>query len=396
MKGRIEYLYSKCISNIATAAEHEEFIQLMRLPENSIVAKQLLMNALREDNEKVSVDDDTSESIIQAIVQSDRIQREPVISRANRFSGTGWMRYAAAVLIVLSTTIFLWFMTRSKEAPVSTATITPAISNDVPPGGNRAILTLADGSTIVLDSAANGKLTRQGGTQVIKLANGNLAYVNGDNKMTEPVFNTMTTPRGGQYQLRLPDGSEVWLNAASSITYPTSFTGKERKVKMSGEAYFEIAKNSERPFQVEVNGMTVAVLGTHFNVNAYSGNAFVKTTLLEGVVEIVNGNAKKMLQSGQQAQVNEKDNIKIVSDVDKEEVVAWKNGYFHFTDADMPSVMKELERWYDIEVSYEGEIPVRSFGGGIQRSLALSKVLTILEENEVKFRIQGRKITVLK
>lgn len=269
--------------------------------------------------------------------------------------------------------------------------------NDVEPGGEKAILTLADGSTIVLDSAANGILNQQGNVRIIKLSNGELSYkIVGENSNVEVFHNTMTTPRGGQYSLRLPDGSKVWLNASSSITYPTAFRGGERKVSMKGEAYFEIARDTDRPFYVETDGATISVLGTHFNVNAYKGEAMMKTTLLEGSVKISSDGFSDILRPGDQAQIKPGGNIKVVNDVDTDDAIAWKNGYFQFVDADMQSVMKELERWYDIDVSYEGAIPKRSFSGGIQRTLPLSKVLTILEENEVKFLINGRKIEVLK
>lgn len=206
------------------------------------------------------------------------------------------------------------------------------------------------------------------------------------------MFNTMRTPRGGEYRLQLPDGSKVWLNAASSITYPNIFTGDTRSVEITGEAYFEVAKDAARPFKVQAGNMKVEVLGTHFNINAYPGEPVIKTTLLEGAVRIQDA----VLKPGQQASLAATGQFRVEDDVETEEVMAWKNGFFQFNDADMPTVMRQLENWYDITVAYEGRVPKRSFGGAIQRSLPLSKVLDILEENNVRFKIEGRNITVMK
>ena len=259
---------------------------------------------------------------------------------------------------------------------------------------NKAILTLSDGSTIILDDAKNGQVAQQGGTQIAKLANGQLVYNALDGKPAEVVFNTLTTPRGGQFKLTLPDGSEVWLNASSSIKYPTAFIGNERKVEISGEAYFEIVHNAAKPFKVSVNGMEVKVLGTHFNINAYNDEASVKTTLLEGSISLTKADAATTLKPGQQAQLGNGGNIKVIDNVDIDQVVAWKNGYFSFNRADLQTVMRQIARWYDVDISYEGKIPERQFGGKIDRNSNASEVLKILEESKVHFRIEEKKIIV--
>jgi ferric-dicitrate binding protein FerR (iron transport regulator) len=268
--------------------------------------------------------------------------------------------------------------------------------NDVAPGGNKAILTLANGSKIILSNAKNGALTQQGNTKVVKLDDGKLAYQ--PDKTNAPIaveYNTVSTPRGGQYQLTLSDGSKVWLNAESAITFPTSFTGKERKVSIKGEAYFEVAHDASKPFQVTVNGMEVQVLGTHFNINAYNDEGEMKTTLLEGAVKVSKVSVSKLIIPGEQAVVSLTEPIIVVQQADVDEAVAWKNGLFHFDNADLQQVMRQLSRWYDVDVVYIGTIPKREFAGEMQRDLRLSQVLELLEKNEVNFKIQGKKIMVL-
>jgi ferric-dicitrate binding protein FerR (iron transport regulator) len=246
-----------------------------------------------------------------------------------------------------------------------------------------------------LDSAANGMLATQGASQVIKQDNGQLAYTSDKQAHTAALlYNTLSTPRGGQYRLTLPDGTGVWLNAASSITYPTAFAAHERKVSVTGEAYFEVAKDKSKPFHVQVNDMEVTVLGTYFNINAYTDEADIKTTLLEGSVNISKGGDTKLLRPGQQAQAGNAAAIRVVDDVNTSQVVAWKNGLFDFKDADLKAVMRQLERWYDIEVEYKGAVSGYAFRGKLQRSLNLTQVLHILDEMEVKYTLQGRVLTV--
>jgi ferric-dicitrate binding protein FerR (iron transport regulator) len=194
----------------------------------------------------------------------------------------------------------------------------------------------------------------------------------------------------------LADGSKVWLNAESSITFPTAFIGKERNVEIKGEAYFEVAHNAQMPFNVKVKNMTVQVLGTHFNVNAYDDENWIKTTLLEGSIKVSKGSDSKIIKPGEQAQTENGDNSLIaVQAVDPDEVVAWKNGLFHFNNAGLPEVMHQLSRWYDVDVVYNGPVPKRKFGGEMQSNLKLSQVLELLEKNEVNFKIEGKKIIVM-
>ncbi|MEO6707575.1 MAG: FecR domain-containing protein, partial [Ginsengibacter sp.] len=308
-----------------------------------------------------------------------------------------WM-VAASVLIVLVAGISFLYINRNenRQIPGNVTKIT-ILKNDIAPGGNKAVLTLSNGSSIVLDNAQNGTLTQQGNAKVVKLDNGKLVYQKDENTNAVAVqYNTITTPRGGQYQLVLSDGSKVWLNASSSIRFPTAFTGRERDVEIIGEVYFEVAHNVEMPFHVKVNGMDVAVLGTHFNINAYDDEDVTKTTLLEGSIKVSKGNKNTLITPGEQAQIADKnDKIEIKKNVDLEEIVAWKNGKFIFQDVDIHSIMRQLERWYNITVSYEGNMPNEEFVGVISRDVNISQILNMLERTgTVKFKIEGRKIIV--
>jgi ferric-dicitrate binding protein FerR (iron transport regulator) len=207
-------------------------------------------------------------------------------------------------------------------------------------------------------------------------------------------YNTLSTPRGGQYQLVLPDGSKVWLNASSSIHFPTAFAGHERNVELTGEAYFEIAKNKQKPFHVNVNGMQVEVLGTHFNVNAYGDEGAIKTSLLEGSVKIKKGNISGLLKPGQQGVLKKNSTDLEIKNADMNEAIAWKNGLFEFDGADIKSIMREIGRWYDVDVVYAGKVPDRRFEGKISRDAQLSDVLKILALSNVKFSVEGKKIIV--
>jgi ferric-dicitrate binding protein FerR (iron transport regulator) len=317
-----------------------------------------------------------------------------------------WIRIGAAASILLILGAAAFWLVRTRETKL--ATTPSATIKDISPGGNKAVLTLADNSTIVLDNAANGKLAQQGNAEIEKLNNGQLIYSqgnrNGDKSLTidhSPLtYNTLRTPRGGQYQLILSDGSKVWLNAASAITYPTVFTGKERKITIDGEAYLEVAHDAKKPFKVQANGTEVEVLGTQFNVHAYSDESLIKTTLVQGKVKVSGHRSMKkeqvILQPGEQAQIKTGSSIQVEKQVDMEEVLAWKNGLFRFNNADIGSVMKQVERWYDVEVVYEGEKPEGHFRGKVPRNVMASEMLKIIEASGVQCRIENKKIIIMK
>lgn len=300
---------------------------------------------------------------------------------------------AAAVIGLLIFGGYFLFNQNSPKEPLISKTTKEVRKNDVLPGGNKAVLTLADGSTIVLNDEQNGELAEQGHTKVLKL-NGRITYQPSDSGSGKLLYNTISTPRGGQYQVVLADGSAVWLNAESSLRFPTDFVGKERRVEIRGEAYFEVAKNKAMPFVVSVNGSEVQVLGTHFNVQAYDDEASIKTTLLEGAVKFVAGNNRVTLKPGQQSQLNKNGDVAVLSGVDTDKIVAWKNGYFLFDGEGLATITKQLARWYDVEVTGANKIEDK-FYAEIPRSTKLSVVLHALElTGKVHFAIEGKKVIV--
>lgn len=307
---------------------------------------------------------------------------------------------AAAIILLLGTGAYV-YMSPSRSPKAELVQVKPEINvkKDVAPGGNKAMLILANGSAIILDSAGNGKLAQQGQTTVIKSNDGKLVY-NANPLTTDHspfTYNTLSTPRGGQYQLVLPDGSIVWLNAASSIRYPTAFAGNEREVEVTGEAYFEVTKNAAKPFRVKMNnGAAVEVLGTHFNINAYNEEPATKITLLEGRIKVSGKTGNVVIKPGQQARLTDQNSIlKVANDADVEEVMAWKNGAFQFGGADIQTVMRQISRWYDVDVEYKGNISLH-FAGTMSRNVNISQVLEMLEKaGGLKTNVTGRKITVM-
>jgi transmembrane sensor len=295
-----------------------------------------------------------------------------------------WWAAAAAIILFLVAGSYFLFHDRPQQQIVLTRQ--QSSGNDVVPGKTKAVLTLADGTKINLDSARTGQLALQGKTTVTD-HNGAITY----NGKTTPdlLYNTLTTNRGEQSPpLTLSDGTRVWLNAASSIRFPVAFTGDTRNVEITGEAYFEVAKDKAKPFYVKVRDMEVEVLGTHFDINAYRDEPNIITTLLEGRVRIED----RVLLPGQQSQVGDGKNLVKAADIDQ--VMAWKNGLFNFNHADLQTVLRQLARWYDIDVKFEGSGPVRSFHGKITRDLNLSQVIRVLQEVDVIFRIEGKTLIV--
>ncbi|NLR61654.1 FecR family protein [Chitinophaga polysaccharea] len=312
---------------------------------------------------------------------------QPLIKRHTRI----WKAAAAAMIILLAGTAT--YLIRKPAAHRGTI-INQVAKADVLPGSNKAILTLTDGSHIELDSAARGTLTQQGAAAVMKLNNGQLAYQTSNRTGADVVYNTVSTPRGGQYQIVLPDGTKVWLNAASSLHFPTSFTGKERVVEVTGEAYFEVARKENQPFKVVTQEMEVKVLGTHFNVNAYADETASSTVLLEGKVMVFHRGKNVLMTPGQQALV--KEDIRIVPHADIETLMAWKEGKFSYNNMGLETIMRQIARWYDVDIIFEDKI-ADSYSMEISRNVPLSKLLQFMEiSGGVHFVINGRKVIVRK
>lgn len=321
-------------------------------------------------------------------------QLPAVRKSGKRISIFSFQRLTAAAVILLIITGGIWFWWSADAGKDKQEGRQDMLVNDVPPGGNSGILTLGDGSQIMLDSAGNGTLLYQGNAQVIKAGNGQLTY-NNSGSSTAVSYNTLTTPRGGQYQVNLPDGTKVWLNAASSLTYPTAFTGKQRVVELTGEGYFEVARNEAQPFHVKVSQADIAVLGTSFNVMAYGDEKIQQTTLLAGTIKLKTAEAAVLLKPGQQGNIDQQGTLRVRNQVDLEEVVGWKNGIFQLNSADIPAVMRQISRWYNVEVEYEGSIPEGHISGKIAMDLTLSQVLKVLELSGLHYRLENKKIIVM-
>lgn len=381
-KETIESLYNRYLNNDISEEELESFLQLLHTPKGELTISSLM--------------DGTWQEMFET-------QQPAVIPMYKRI----WYKVAVAASILLLLSLGTYFIF-NKSAPKQIAEVEKQQQihkDDVAPGGNKAILTLANGSQIVLDSTTNGALTQQGNTKIIKLNDGQLIYNPLNHSSTslgtgKILYNTISTPKGGQYQIVLADGSRVWLNAASSLRFPTAFTGKERKVELSGEGYFEVAKNAAMSFRVSVNDMQVEVLGTHFNVNAYSDESAIKTTLLEGSVKVKSERSANsvsrsaLLKPGEQADFTKDHNFKINSHPNLEEVVAWKDGNFEFNNTPVTDIMRQISRWYNVEVDYDGPIPANQLTGKISRDVNLSQLMEMIQYTGIDMKIKNKKITI--
>jgi transmembrane sensor len=397
---RIRFLIEQLDSNQISEDEFSELFALIRENKNEAALENILRTGLQKEQE-AELDTKRLNLMLQKTLQPPNNVVDAHLKR-KRF---GWIRVAAAAIItlILGSGAYLWLNHSSGHDRITASIKSPTIPDDIAPGSNKAVLLLADGSSIVLDSAAKGTLARQGNTEISKTGDGSLLY-NAGTRSSAVLYNTLSTPRGGQYQISLPDGTKVWMNAASSLRYPTAFLGKQREVELNGEAYFEVAplihKGGEKiPFIVHVDpssgkgGMKVEVLGTHFNVMAYNDENSIRTTLLEGSVKVIKENEASMLKVGQQAAFIKKENkVNIISNPDLELAVAWKNGYTSFRSADIKTIMRQVARWYDVDVVYEANIPERTFTGEVPRDARLSELLKIFEASSIHFIIEGRVI----
>ncbi len=392
---RLAHLYEKYTNGNCTPEERTEFMTLVTGDTSIEELNRLIETDVAGNKQEKIMDAPMANQLFDKILENAKKQEYNTRPGSRIFT---LRRMAAAASIIFLLGVGIYFLLLNRKESTTTANIAGVQSrfrNDVAPGGNKAVLTLADGTSIVLDTAANGMLTAQGSTKIVKLENGELAYNTTNAVAGQVLYNTIATPRGGQYQLVLADGSKVWLNAASSLRFPASFTGEERKVELTGEAYFEVAKNAKMPFRVTVAGMEVEVLGTQFNINSYHDEAAIKTTLIEGSVNIKKGDSRQLLAPGQQVKVDKTGLMKLIRNVDTEEEIAWKNGKFIFSGNDIQSVMRQLEKWYDIDVEYKGDVTKEEFVGMISRSSNISQILQMLERTRtVNFEINGRKVVV--
>lgn len=433
---RINSLFNKYYTSTATAKEEQELFQWLAESED----RQSLLDSMETAWKQPTTlnplfTQQTGENLLHQIIVPP--------AKSTPFLQTYWLRYAAAMIILLGGGIYFWMTNKTLDTSFVNGQY--HAQTEITPGGNFAILTLADGRRIALDSAANGHLASQGGVEIVKLENGQISYAIHNPASKEVMWNTLTTPVGGQHQITLPDGTKVWLNAASSITYPATFVGAKRTVKVTGEAYFEVSPNKEKPFILDVDGKSlIEVLGTSFNVNSYADEASIKTTLLEGSVKIAllepmsknqtqnSGNPTNtsaawdrtvtesvILKPGQQSSIaltpslssdNTSDGqykdqyntpgsvhtrfITVAANPDLDKAIAWKNGLFNFNQSDLKSVMRQLERWYNIKVKYEGAVPSIVFMGKMDRGVNLSDVLAFFTKMGVQYRLEEKTLII--
>lgn len=389
---RLKYLLERYCNDASTPEETRELFRWIRSFEDDTQLKERV-KTLWTDYE----DDELMPNVDWNAIYTE-ILNLPVMGKRS-ISPRVW---AAAVVIALLGGVGYYVFKPRVEQNVAVTAEKQAV-DELLPGGDRAVLTLADGRQIVLDSSNNGTLSEQGNTWINKLDKGQVSYVSLGSNPEEVLYNTIATPRGGQYQVVLADGSKVWLNAASSLRFPVSFTGDSRTVTLNGEGYFEVAHDAAKPFVVLVNGVDVRVLGTHFNINAYADEGNLKTTLLEGSVKISKGiGTDKIISPGEQAIIGDgsmttNDGI-TVRQVDVDAVTAWRNGRFVFKGDNIQSVMRQLARWYDAEISYAENVTNEEFVGVINRSRYddISDILEILTKTgTVSFSTNGRHITVM-
>lgn len=363
-------------------AEQQLLLDAVNAGEHSALLKEQIFQGLSEGGTHPDWTTEMQETLLSEILRVTHAPKRKTIPMRV-------LSLAAAAVLLIAAAIA--YMTWTYKPAHDEHSIAHVSKRDVAPGRQGAVLTLSDGKQIVLDSSGNGQLATQGRSEVMK-SGGQIRY-NYDpaTAAAAPVFNTLVTARGREYSLVLPDGSTVWLNAASSITFPTSFTGQDRDVSITGEVYFEVAKDPSRPFHVHVRDMNVTVLGTHFNIKSYENEGSVQTTLIEGAVRVNVASVEKTLKPGDQAVLSRNSGtLEVASGVDTDFVMNWKNGYTSFKSADIRSIMRQVERWYDVDVKYEGAIPVRTFTGDVSRKAPVSEVFNILKESGIHYRIENK------
>ncbi len=388
---RLKYLLELNAAKSCTKAELEELYTLMTAATEEKIHP-LLDAQYTLIPENMVVDDIDWESMYNNIIQTKAVTGKVVPVKKWRF-----IKLAAAAAVIVAVLTTAWFLIFSENKTKKDIVTVQPVTKDVPPPDRyRAAITLADGKVVYLDSAGNGLLAQQGDMQLVKLANGQIAYRSASGEIIKELkYNTLTNPRGSKViNMALADGSHVWLNAGSSVTFPVAFVGNERKVEMTGEAYFEVAPDKTKPFYVTKGNMKVEVLGTHFNVNAYEDEENIKVTLLEGSVKVADNANAVTIKPGQQATIHHSSFI-IHHYIDVDQVMAWKDGRFSFSSVDIQTIMRQIARWYNVDIEYRGNIQ-GTVSGEVSREVNASQVLRMLElTDKVRFEIQGQKIIVM-
>jgi len=408
---RIHYLLDRYIKGLLTGEEQRELAKVLQDPRQESFFRQELVRLLEAEGESfmdsaAGEAGEKWEAVLQEVLSVDKTMSEDERASTSAADGTrvrriGYLfrRWSVAAVFLLIVGGGAFFFLHGREArPIVTVAAKPAAR--IQPGANKAVLTLANGQQVILNDAQNGTIGQQGNIRVVKLDSGQLAYATptaespADQLAKGMLYNTITTPRGGQYQVTLADGTKVWLNAESSLRFPTAFTGKDREVELTGEAYFEVKADKDKPFLVQAGQTETRVLGTNFNIMAYSDEGAVKTTLLEGAVSMGLGTKSALLQPGEQGQYDEGKNNIATRAVNTRAVVAWKDGYYFFDRTPVKSVMRQIARWYDVTIVYKGATPEDEIVGKLPRTADVREVLHIMELIGIHFKIEGKTIIV--
>lgn len=388
---RLRYLLNQYANQLSDQSEENELFELLNTVSQTEI-EPMLIDILERTEPRP--DEFRRQRILEKIdiaLNRDIALVSPETAKLQRMIYWKRVAVAASVILVIGMGSYFLFFNHLQQDQIAKTNIPQDVKA---PTTNRAMITLSNGKKIILDSAGNGTLAKQGNVSVIKTDDGKIAYQSTDHSPHSIVeYNTLFNPRGSKVvNLTLSDGTRVWLNSESSLKYPVAFNGNERKVEITGEAYFEVAHDARKKFIVDANGVNTEVLGTHFNVNAYNDEASTKVTLMEGSVKVSKGSSINFLKPGQQADVSSE--VKVINGVDVDEVMAWKEGYFHFENSDLKTILGQFARWYDIEIVYEGSVTNRKFFGIVKRSNTLTKVLEMLRDNNIDFKIEGKRLIV--
>ncbi|MBX2925286.1 MAG: FecR domain-containing protein [Chitinophagaceae bacterium] len=415
LKERLKYLLNQYSNGLLTTGEAAELEDMLSGGDYDHLIQEALRDMLSEHRQTEAFSEKAWEPLLLKILDSDsatqmkegagRREQEvqpPVYAMRSykRSNIIKWMAAAGSIIFIITTLYLFWGTPQNTLRQVAEVNKSSVNQVAVKPGGNKAYLTLSDGTVVNLDSMAAGSFTTQGSARIVKSGNGQLEYVFSNVKNSVPVYNTITTPKGGKYKIILPDGTKVWLNAGSSLRFPVAFTGKSRNVYLQGEGYFEVSKDPVMPFYVNAGNSLVEVLGTHFNVNAYEDEDAVSTTLLEGKVKVdqnaVTGSTTGavILKPGEQADLSKSGRITTRRDVNIDEVVAWKEGFFDFKNIPVTDLMRQIVRWYDVDIEYRGEVPDTKLTGKISRDVNLDKLIDMLQYAGLNMKVENRTIMI--
>lgn len=383
---RLKHLLNQYAEGVSTEAEKQELMELLRDPSNTSELEDFIKTAVTHGAGDRDVSAEKADEIFTKVLELTHPFKRIIVNRYR------WLIAASVTLIVGLSTYFLFF---NNNMGISYSVVkSPGKATTIAPASTKATLTLANGTIIPLDSISNESLAQQGGTKIVKLKDGTIQYKPGINTSSEIIYNTISTPKGGQYHVILPDGSHVWLNAASSLTFPASFANAPRHIELKGEAYFEVTKQSTKPFTVKVKESQITVLGTNFNINGYSDEKDINTTLLEGSIKFSYNNRDQLLKPGQQVLCIPENNSMTVQEADITQVMSWKNGFFEFENLELPVIMRQIARWYDVDIIYRNINTDLKLSGGISRKLTLQDLQKLMEANGAPFKIEGRTIIV--